>query len=128
MIAIGEAARQSGVSIETIRYYEREGVVPPAKRAENGRRVYSEKAIGRLRFIKRCRDLGFSIAQGKGLLSLSEGENQNCAVVKDISAKHLSDVRAKIEELKALEGALEELTASCQIGSVSCRMLEALAR
>ena len=128
MIAIGEAARQSGVPIETIRYYEREGVVPAPRRAANGRRVYSEKEVGRLRFIKRCRDLGFSITEAKGLLSLSEGENDNCATVKDIGTAHLSAVRSKIAELKALEAALEQLTANCKAGSVSCQMLEALAR
>ena len=128
MIAIGEAARQSGVPIETIRYYEREGVVPTPQRAANGRRVYSEKEVGRLRFIKRCRDLGFSITEAKGLLSLSEGENDNCATVKDIGTAHLSAVRSKIAELKALEAALEQLTANCKAGSVSCQMLEALAR
>ncbi len=128
MIAIGEAARVSGVSIETIRYYEREGVVPIPKRAANGRRVYSPKEVGRLRFIKRCRDLGFSIAEAKGLLSLSESEISNCEVVKDIGTGHLKAVRQKIAELKALEVALEELTANCKAGSVSCQMLEALAR
>ena len=128
MIAIGEAARQSGVPIETIRYYEREGVVPAPRRAANGRRVYSETEVGRLRFIKRCRDLGFSITEAKGLLSLSEGENDNCAMVKDIGTAHLFAVRSKIAELKALEAALEQLTANCRDGSVSCQMLEALAR
>ncbi|MBW4707956.1 helix-turn-helix domain-containing protein [Roseobacter sp. YSTF-M11] len=128
MIAIGEAARQSGVSIETIRYYERERVVPAPRRAANGRRVYSDKEVGRLRFIRRCRDLGFSISEAKGLLSLSEGENSNCAKVKEIGTAHLNAVRCKIAELTALEAALEELTANCRSGSVSCQMLEALAR
>ena len=128
MIAIGDAASQSGVSIETIRYYEREGIVPAPQRAANGRRVYSEKEVGRLRFIKRCRDLGFAIAEAKALLSLSEGENKNCDVVKDIGTAHLVEVRSKIAELKALEAALEQLTANCQSGSVTCQMLEELAR
>ena len=128
MIAIGEAARQSGVSIETIRYYEREGVVPLPRRAPNGRRVYSEKEVGRLRFIRRCRDLGFAIAQAKDLLSLSEGEKQDCSAVWDIGILHLDEVRSKIAELRALEAALEELTANCRTGSVSCQMLEELAR
>ena len=128
MIAIGEAARQSSVPIETIRYYEREGVVPAPKRAANGRRVYTDKQVGSLRFIKRCRDLGFSIAEAKGLLSLSDGEHDNCEMVKDIGTEHLFAVRSKIEELKALEAALIQLTANCKAGSVSCQMLAALAR
>lgn len=128
MIAIGEAARQSGIPIETIRYYEREGVVPAPQRAANGRRVYSDKEVGRLRFIKRCRDLGFSITEAKGLLSLSEGENDNCTMVKDIGTAHLFAVRSKIAELRALEAALKQLTANCKAGSVSCQMLKALAQ
>ena len=128
MIAIGEASRQSGVSIETIRYYEREGVVPLPRRAANGRRVYSERDVGRLRFVRRCRDLGFTIAEAKNLSSLAEGDNEDCAAVRSISTRHLDEVRSKIAELRALEAALEELTANCRAGSVSCQMLEELAR
>ena len=68
MLPIGDAARQSGVTIETIRYYEREGVVPPPDRSASGRRLYDAAGIARLRFIKRCRDLGFSLSVTKTLL------------------------------------------------------------
>ncbi|UWQ32382.1 MerR family transcriptional regulator [Leisingera sp. M527] len=70
MTAIGEASRQSGVSVETIRYYEREGIVPKPQRAPNNRRLYSARDVGRLRFLKRSRDLGFPLADAKTLLVL----------------------------------------------------------
>lgn len=126
MFAIGEASRRSGVSIETIRYYEREGIVPEPSRAANGRRVYSATEIAQLRFIKRCRELGFRIVDAKALLALSEGTDADCAKVHEFGSAHLANVREKISELKRLEVALEELVANCRLGSTKCPMLEKL--
>lgn len=126
MIAIGEAARQSGVSIEAIRFYEREGVVPRPPRTESGRRVYSQAAVSELGFIRRCRDLGFPLAEVRALLALSRGERDECSTVRDLGLRHLEEVRSKIAELRRLEMALEELTENCASGSVRCPMLEAL--
>lgn len=126
MIAIGEASRQSGVGIETIRYYEREGIVPKPERASNNRRVYSAHGVGRLRFLKKCRDLGFPLADAKTLLDLSEGDGEDCRSVKELAELHTSNVRAKIAELKRLEAALNELTANCDSGNVSCPLLSQL--
>lgn len=126
MYAIGEASRQCGVPIETIRYYEREGVVPKPHRASNGRRIYSEHEIGRLRFIRQCRDLGFQIADAKTLMALSEGSNSDCADVEQIGTTHLANIREKISELKRMEAALAELIANCKSGSTQCPMLEQL--
>lgn len=126
MIAIGLAATQSGVSIETIRYYEREGIVPKAKRADNGRRVYDTAAIGRLRFIRRCRDLGFSIPEAKSLLGLSEAAQSDCAAAFELGQVHLAQVQRKIVALQALENGLKEMTANCRVGSASCPMLDRL--
>lgn len=123
MIAIGEAARQSGVGIETIRYYEREGIVPRPARAANNRRLYSAQDVGRLRFLKRCRDLGFSLGDAKALLDLSEGGAADCAEVSALAQRHMESVRRKIAELQRLEAALSELTANCAEGSVDCPML-----
>ncbi|WP_170366497.1 MerR family transcriptional regulator [Ruegeria arenilitoris] len=123
MIAIGEAARQSGVGIETIRYYEREGIVPRPARAANNRRLYSAQDVGRLRFLKRCRDLGFSLGDAKALLDLSEGGAADCAEVSALAKGHMDSVRRKIAELQRLEAALGELTANCAEGSVDCPML-----
>lgn len=126
MTSIGEASRRSGVSIETIRYYERAAIVPKPDRAENGRRVYSDLEIGRLRFVRRCRDLGFSMADAKTLLALSEGTAADCKAVYDLAIAHLAAVRIKISELARLEAALEELTSNCQSASTRCPMLEEL--
>lgn len=126
MFAIGEASRQSGVGIETIRYYEREGIVPKAERTGSGRRVYNPEAIARLRFIRRCRDHGFSIADSRTLMALSKGGDTACAEAMGVGARHLRDVRRKIAELQQLEAALEELAANCANGRVHCPMLESL--
>ncbi|WP_264214183.1 MerR family transcriptional regulator [Leisingera thetidis] len=126
MIAIGEASRQSGVGIETIRYYEREGIVPKPERAPNNRRLYSADDVGRLRFLKRCRDLGFPLADAKTLLGLSEGGGADCLSVKDMAELHIANVRDKIDELTRLEAALNELTANCAKGNVACPMLTRL--
>lgn len=123
MNSIGGAAQRSGVSIETIRYYEREGVVPAAERASNGRRLYDDAAIARLRFVRRCRDLGFPIAQVKALLSLSLSQTQNCNDASQIGRRQLDDVRRKIDDLKMLDAALVELLANCEGGDSHCPML-----
>ncbi|WP_050604250.1 MerR family transcriptional regulator [Ruegeria sp. 6PALISEP08] len=126
MIAIGEASRQSGVGIETIRYYEREGIVPKPARAQNNRRLYSASDVGRLRLLKKCRDLGFPLSDAKALLDLSEGGDEDCRSVKEMAEAHIANVRSKIDELKRLEGALSELSANCETGNVSCPMLARL--
>lgn len=126
MFAIGEAAQQSGVSIETIRYYEREGIVPKPDRGANGRRSYSAREIGRLRLIRRCRDLGFAMTNAKALLALSEQAEADCAKVHRVATAHLAEVRSKIAALQALKAALEELTANCATGSPLCPLLEKL--
>lgn len=126
MFAIGEASRQSGVGIETIRYYEREGIVPKPDRAANNRRQYTPRDIGRLRFLKRCRDLGFPLPDAKALLDLSDRQQSDCAAARKIAEIHRSSVHRKIEELKLLEAALGELMANCANGNIGCPMLEKL--
>jgi len=126
MFAIGEASKRSGVAIETIRYYEREGIVAKPARGDNGRRAYTEKEIGHLRFIKRCRDLGFTIKDAQALLSLGEQQDENCKIAHDMSKAHLESVREKIESLRQLEKALEELMGNCESGNVQCPLLESL--
>lgn len=126
MFAIGEASRRSGVSIETIRYYEREGIVPKPVRSANGRRVYSNPEVDRLRFIKRCRDLGFGTGEAAVLLSLSEATDARCSEVRDIGTAHLASVQRKISDLQRLDAALQELIANCDRGHSSCPLLEKL--
>ena len=123
MYAIGVAAKRSGVGIEAIRYYERQGVIPAAARASNGRRMYDDASIARLRFVRRCRDLGFSIEEVKALLSLSLSKANNCRNAGRIGRLHLDEVRGKIADLQMLETALVELLANCADGQAHCPML-----
>lgn len=126
MIAIGEASRLSGVSIETIRYYEREGIIAKAGRTASGRRAYSDAEISELRFIKRCRDLGFSIPDVVALRDLADAPSSSCETVERLGQKHLTEVQAKLRELRQLEKALAELVSNCANGKSECPMLDAL--
>ena len=126
MIAIGEASRQSGVGIETIRFYEREGIVPPPARASNNRRVYSREDVGRLRLLRRCRDLGFPLSDARLLLDISDGRTGDCRTVRETAERHIATLRERIAALKRMEAALSELKANCDGGRVSCPLLEQL--
>lgn len=128
MFAIGEAARQSGVGIETIRYYEREGIIPPAGRTASGRRVYSGEEVSRLRFIRTCRDLGFSIADIRQLMDLCGDAAPSCARAETVGRRQLQAVRARMADLARIEAALEELLGSCDGTQAACPMLGALMR
>ncbi len=126
MHEIGEAARLSGVKVETIRYYERDGVVPPPDRSASGRRLYDSAAVARLRFVKRSRDLGFSIADIKTLMALAPASGRACGDVKEIGERHLRDVRVKIADLLELEDALVALIHDCDSGRSDCPALRKL--
>ena len=126
MHTIGVAARLSGVNIETIRYYERKGVVPKAERTASGRRIYDDDQVSRLRFVKRCRDLGFPIVETKSLLALTYGSPTSCAQAHEIGSTHLVAVKEKIRDLKRMEHALSYLIDLCGIGERECPMLKQL--
>ena len=126
MQPIGEAARQSGVSIETIRYYEREGIVPAPGRSSTGRRLYARDEIGRLRFVKRCRDLGFAIAEIRSLMEMAGGTESSCTDAGRLGRAQLAETRKKLAELAQLEAALSELVESCDSARTECAMLTAL--
>ena len=127
MASIGAAARQSGLSVETVRYYERARVVPPPQRSERGRRVYDDDDIARLSLIRRCRDLGFSLPDARALLALSEADDAPCREVKAIAEAHLAEVHDKLAALRVLEAALSELISDCAAGNTDCRALRMLA-
>lgn len=126
MKSIGEASRLSGITIETIRYYEREGIIPRTSRTESGRRVFEVQAIAQLKFIRRCRDLGFSLADIKALSSLRLNEEAICSEAQAIGECHLEQVRTKIRDLEALETALAQLLTHCREGRPNCAMLDKL--
>lgn len=126
MYLIGEASTQSGVHIETIRYYEREGVVTKPDRTAAGRRLYTKDEVAKLRFVRRCRDLGFPIPIIKTLLSLSSDSGRACGEVKTMADNHLVEIEQKIESLIGLRAALQSLSESCDSGTSSCPILTSL--
>ncbi len=113
-VAIGALSRESGCHIETIRYYERIGLMPQPTRTESGRRSYGPGELRRLRFIRRSRELGFSVEEIRRLLSLVGGGNMTCANVLETANAHLADIRRKIEDLEKMALSLEALTAQCE--------------
>lgn len=126
MFTIGKASEQSGVNIETIRYYERKGVVPKPGRSAGGRRLYSSDEIAKLRFVRRCRDLGFPISIIQTFLSLTVQSDRSCGEVKAMAENHLCEITAKIENLARLREALLSLSKNCDDGTAACPMLDAL--
>ena len=110
---IGEAAKASGVSAKMIRYYEQTGLIPSADRTASGYRDYSAKDVHVLRFVRRARDLGFSVAEIEGLLLLWLDRNRQSADVKRIALDHIADLRRKIAEMEQMAATLEHLASCC---------------
>ena len=110
---IGELSKRSGVNIETIRYYERAKMLTPPPRTASGRRVYDSTDLRILMFIRRSRELGFSLDQIRALLLLGGPEKATCRQVHEIATHHLADIRAKLAELKKLEHLLSKTVARC---------------
>jgi len=110
---IGEAARESGVSAKMIRHYEQVGLVPPAARTDAGYRQYSDSDIHTLRFIRRSRDLGFSIREIAELLDLWRNRRRPSRLVKSLAEAHISSLEQKARELLAMKETLEHLVHCC---------------
>lgn len=124
----GKLARTTGCNIETIRYYEKTGMLPDPPRTAAGYRVYSKAHVARLRFILRARELGFTIDDIRGLVGLDDGAVPSCADVKERTERHLADVRAKIADLLLIEAVLATTSAKCSGDQVPhCPVLETLA-
>ena len=120
-------ARRTGCNLETIRYYEKIGMIPEPPRTNAGYRVYDDRHVERLRFILRARELGFSLDDIRGLIALVDRGTQTCAEVKDRTERHLADVREKIADLKRIERVLTETAVQCSGDEVpDCPVLEAL--
>lgn len=125
---IGELARAAGTNAETIRYYERINLLAAPPRTAGNYRDYSAAHVRRLTFTRRARDLGFSIDQIRTLLHLADEKGQSCEAVDAIARAHLSEVKRKLADLKALRRELESVIGQCRHGTIAeCRILEALA-
>lgn len=128
-VRIGELAKHSGTLVETIRYYEQAGLMPAPPRTPVGYREYRPEHLQRLIFLRRSRELGFSIEEIRSLLRLTEQRNQSCATVTRVAAQHLNDVRGKLADLRQLARGLQTLIDSCGGGQIAdCKILEALTR
>lgn len=126
---IGEAARESGVSAKMIRHYESIGLIPGADRTASGYRVYGENDVHALRFVRRARDLGFSVKEIKTLLGLWRNRNRSSADVKELARTHISELEDRIRELKSLVKALKTLVECCHGDErPECPILDELAK
>ncbi len=126
---IGILSERSGVNIETIRYYERVGLLPKPQRSAAGYRLYRTTDSDRLCFIRRARDLGFSLDEVRRLLDLADQKSRSCRRVHDIAVEHLAEVRAKIDDLQRMERVLATLVKACTQGTMpACPLLETLAQ
>ena len=126
-LAIGALSKRTGVNIETIRFYERAGILPKPPRSAGGHRVYGEDHLKRLNFVRRSRQLGFSLDEVRGLLQIVDGGRYTCSEVKGITLDHLADVRRKIADLRRLERTLADVAGKCKGGKVpDCPIVDAL--
>lgn len=125
----GELARATDCHIETIRYYEKIGMLPNPPRTLAGHRVYSPPHVSRLRFVLRGRELGFSVEDIRGLLGLGDGAGPTCTAVKARTERHLADIRERIADLQRIEATLAATAAQCSGEAVpDCPVLDALSR
>ncbi len=124
---IGEASDASGCHIETIRYYERMGLLPAPVRTDSGYRHYTGAQVQRLRFIARGRELGFGLDEIRSLLALADDESLPCAEVDRLARQHLDEIRTRVRELHRMIRELERTIAGCRGGQrTQCAILDAL--
>lgn len=129
-LTIGQVAKRGEVNIETVRYYERQGLIPPPPRRESGYRAYPEEAVNRVRFIKRAQELGFSLKEIAELLSLRVGPETTCADVRTLAGVKIREIEEKMETLGKMKEVLTKLAAECggRGPTSECPILEALER
>lgn len=127
MMRIGELAQLTGSQVETIRYYERAGILTEPQRGDNNYRYYGKAHVRRLGFVRRCRALGFSLKEVRNLLNMIDGSDYSCGEVQEAAASHLADVRVRLDDLQRLEASLSVLVSRCSGGeNADCAFLEAL--
>jgi len=125
-IPIGELSRQTGCNIETIRYYERVGLLPEPERRGRYRR-YGRDDLARLAFVRRARELGFSLDDIRALIGLAAEDDSACEPARALAAAHLADVRRRIQDLRRMERVLAESVRACDAGGApTCPIIDAL--
>lgn len=126
-LQIGDLARSAGIPAATIRYYEKIGLLSSPARSDGNYRRYGSDDLARLIFVRRAREIGFSIEQVRDLLELSDHREDDCGTVMKLAQEHLADVEQKINDLVSLKQRLSTLVSSCHGGKVAdCRILDAL--
>lgn len=124
---IGRLSKESGVKVQTIRYYEDIGLMPEPMRSEGNQRLYGGAQVARLKFIRHARDLGFGLPSIRELLTLGASPEQPCNEADAIARRHLADVADKIAQLTSLQTELERMVDQCSHGTISdCRVIEIL--
>ena len=123
----GQLAKLTDVKGETIRYYEKCGLLDAPARSAGGHRIYTEEHVGQLKFIRRCRELGFTISEIDGLFGLAGAHGKTCEQVRQATAAHLNDVQNKIKDLRKMERTLKDLISQCEVNlSPDCPIIDVL--
>ena len=127
VVTRGALAAKSGCNIETIRYYEQIGILPHPPRSSGGHRLYGQTLVKRLNFIRRSRELGFTLEEIRDLLRLVDGGKYTCGQVETLAREHVRDIRRKIADLKKLKTVLEEMASHCSGGTIpECPIIDTL--
>jgi len=123
----GSLAKETGVNIETIRYYEKIGLMPDPARSSGGHRIYDQSHVKILSFIRRSRELGFTLHEIRELLELVDGGDYTCAEIRDRTLHHLDDVATKIRDLRKMQSTLKSMASKCGGGLVpECPIVDEL--
>ena len=127
-LTIGDLARKTGCKVQTIRYYEEIGLMPPVRRTAGNQRRYGPAEAARLAFIRHGRELGFPLDDVRELLDLSDQPERSCDAADEVARRHLAAVEARIASLRTLKAELKRMIAACGQGQVAdCRVIEVLA-
>ena len=127
LITRGALSERAACNIETIRYYENIRLMPQPKRSKGGHRLYDNDDLKRLTFIRRGRELGFTLDEIRGLLNLVDDDDYTCHEVKELTLEHVKEVKAKIADLRKMERVLKDMAAQCDDGQVpECAVIDAL--
>ena len=125
--SIGALSRETGIKVPTIRFYESIGLLPKPPRTESNRRIYGDEAVGRLKFIRHARELGFELPAIRQLLALTDQPQRSCAEVDAIAREHLREIDSRIDRLTALGAEVRRMLRQCMHGRIAdCRIVEVL--